>query len=146
LDTHGNHGTSLIRERDQTDTSAMRDQPTGPNSIRLANAEFSSCRLAMALLLATGVTATGGFALSVLLVHSAPSNDGCRPGCRWAPGTWRNEVQLWALALPALALAVLLIWPVATARRQNSSSAVDAAPVRDGTSRTARRLRRRHRW
>lgn len=78
-------------------------------------------RAAAALLtLVASVGTALAFLVVALIVATYNCEDGCPVGSRWAPGAWGSTVELWVLAVPAVVVALLLVWAVAAGRHRMS--------------------------
>lgn len=73
--------------------------------------------MAASFTLVTSVGTAAAFLIVALLIATYNCEDGCPPGSRWAPGAWGANVELWALAVPAVVAACVLVWTVAAGRR-----------------------------
>lgn len=81
-------------------------------------------RTAAALLtVVASVGTAAAFLVVALIIATYNCEDGCAVGSRWEPGAWGSTVELWVLALPAVAVALALVWAIATGRHRISLAA-----------------------
>ena len=73
--------------------------------------------IAALLALVASVGTALAFVGVALILATFNCEDGCAVGSRWSPGAWGSLVQLFALAIPALISACILVWAIASGRR-----------------------------